>query len=201
MTEWDHGGHDGGPDHHEPEVEPTWEPLGSEPAHLDPPEDPYGLPSDPGHHDPVAADDEPAGLPAEQPADWSGGHADLPVDGDLPGVEHSADPSAWDQPGDVAGDDGAPDGTDPADWSTDTPHPFPPALDILGQPGDGGPWVDADLLGGTDHGTDPGSGPVDAPAALLPDLAAADGDPDAGWDALRDSDDPAVRALAHHWNP
>lgn len=67
------------------------------------------------------------------------------------------------------------------------------------QPGDGGPWVDPQLLGGTDHWT---AGPdQEAPAALLPDLAAADGDPDAGWDALRDPDDPAVRALAQHWNP
>ena len=65
-------------------------------------------------------------------------------------------------------------------------------------PADGGPWTDPELIGGTDDGS---ADPVtDPPAALLPDLAAADGDPGATWDSLRDSDDPAVRALATHWH-
>jgi hypothetical protein len=193
MTGWDH--HDHGPDH-DP-GQPDWPALGSEPAaHLDPsgPDDyPYGSPGEPGPEpnaaDP-AADHEPAGLPEEQPADWSGWDPDAGE----PGAFHDAVPAA---------DLGAvPDGTDPVSWADAAgADPFPPALDVDVQPDDGGPWVDPGLLGGPDHWTaDPGA-PVDPPAALLPDLAAADGDPDAGWDTLRDSDDPAVRALTRLWNP
>lgn len=188
MTEWDH--HDHGPDH-DPGGEPDWAGLGSEPTdHLDQPaDDPSGAPGEPEPHtaDPVEAH-EPAGLPEEQPADWSGWDPH-----DEPGAFHDAVPAA--DPGDLS------DGTDPAGW-TDAAgaDPFPPALDVDVQPGDGGPWVDPGLLGDPDQSTaDPG--PVDPPAALLPDLAAADGDPDAGWDTLRDSDDPAVRALTRLWNP
>jgi hypothetical protein len=196
MTEWDHGAHDG-PDH-DPGVEPDWDAASSEPAaHLGEPsglsDDPYGSGAEPGPdpHTPDAP--EPAGLPAEEPADWS--------------VHADSEPGSWDQPhgGQFDPDPGDPsDGTDPAGWTADAAaDPFPPALDVDIEPGDGGPWVDPDLLGGPERWT--GSGPelaaVDPPAALLPDLAAADGDPDAGWDALRDSDDPAVRALTLHWNP
>jgi hypothetical protein len=74
-------------------------------------------------------------------------------------------------------------------------------------PADGGPWTDPELIGGdpadlsADLSADFSAGPdVDPPAALLPDLAAADGDPSAGWATLHDSDDPAVRALARHWH-
>lgn len=136
-------------------------------------------------HDPVA-------LPEEQPADWS---------------VHPDDPAAWDQPNGAfgpfdLGPNDLSDGTDPAGWTADAgADPFPPALDVDVRPGDGGRWVDPDLLGGPGHRSPPR---VDPPAALLPDLpdlAAADGDPPAGWDALRDTDDPAVRALTLHWNP
>jgi hypothetical protein len=203
MTEWDHG-HPDGPDGPEPGHEPAWEALGPEPdAHLaEPPglDDPYGSPDEPGPEH--AAADEPAGLPEEQPADWSG-----PADD----VLHS-EPGAWEPEGGhdpfgTAEPDDLSDGTDPAGWTADTNgDPFPPALDVDVQPGDGGPWVDPDLLGGPDHWSADTSGPelvtpVDPPAALLPDLAAADGDPDADWDTLRDSDDPATRALTRHWNP
>lgn len=198
MTEWDHGAHDG-PDH-DPGAEPDWDVAGSEPAaHLGEPsglDDPYGSPVEPGPdpHTPDVTSHDPVGLPEEQPADWS---------------VHPDDPAAWDQPNGAFGpfdlDPGdLSDGTDPAGWTADAgADPFPPALDVDVQPGDGGPWVHPDLLGGPDHWTasGPEAAPVDPPAALLPDLAAADGDPDAGWDALRDSDDPAVRALTLHWNP
>lgn len=199
MTEWDHGAHHDGPDH-DPGGEPDWDAAGTDPtAHLGEPsglDDPYGSPAEPGPdpHTAAGTAPEPAGLPDEQPADWS---------------VHADDPGAWDQPnggfhsfdldpGDLADD------TDPAGWTADAgADPFPPALDVDVLPGDGGPWVDPDLLGAPDHwtGAGPEPAPVDPPAALLPDLAAADGDPDAGWDALRDSDDPAVRALTLHWNP
>jgi hypothetical protein len=203
MTEWDHG--------HDPAdhlgAEPDWaEPDThlAEPAGLD---DPFGSPPgpDPDPADPDAADSdhtdpapaEPAGLPAEHPADWSGSDAD-------PSGAGSAD---WDAPfsdGFAVDEPDPGDGTDPAGWTADAgADPFPPALDLDVAPADGGPWVDPDLLGGPDRWTAGATGPdpVDPPAALLPDLAAADGDPDAGWDTLRDSDDPAVRALAGHWRP
>jgi hypothetical protein len=233
MTEWDHG-HDGGPDH-DPGVEPSWETLGPEPAHLDEPTgpgDPYGSTSDPEpdlRAGPEPAS-EPAGLPAEPPADWSApdhpsdlaawspehpadlgaGDPDHPGDPADPdgdgGVLHAADPAGWDQhdafgPADP---ESGPDDTDPAGWTAAAgADPFPPVLDVDVEPADGGPWTDPDLLGGPDRWTagPDHEAPADPPAALLPDLAAADGDPDAGWDALRDSDDPAVRALTRHWNP
>lgn len=195
MTEWDHGheGHDG-PDGHDtgpdlpdlPEHDLGWEASGpdaqlSDPAH---PGDPYGSPD----HPEPAAGTEPAGFPEEQPADWSGAGGDVP----------HAEPGAWDHDPDPGV---AIDGTDPAGWADSAgADPFPPALDVDVQPGDGGPWVDPDLLGTPEHWAAAGPDP-EPPAALLPDLAAADGDPDAGWDTLRDSDDPAVRALAQHWNP
>jgi hypothetical protein len=201
MTEWDHGHdehepRDAGPAH-DPAIEPGWDGFGAGPAHPDEPatpDDPYGSAPEPGSdpHHPYPPADEPAGLPEEQPADWSGAGGSW--DQDLhDGVE-------TDQ-ADLSG------GTDPAAWTAAADaDPFPAALDVDVQPEDGGPWVDPDLLGGPDHWTADTAGPelvtpVDPPAALLPDLAAADGDPDAGWDALRDSDDPAVRALAQHWNP
>lgn len=100
-----------------------------------------------------------------------------------------------------------PDRTDPAGWSDAGAEsdPFPPALEVDVLPADGGPWVDPDLLGRPDDWTADPSGPdlvppTDPPAALLSDLAAADGDPAAGWDELHASDDPAVRALAAHWH-
>lgn len=193
MTEWDHGhdGHDGGHDDPVPDLpdhDPAWE---TPDAHLSEPagpDDPYGSPDHPGPeaHD---AGSEPVGFPQEQPADWSGSGDD---------VLHSG-PGAWEPDGDPG--DGV-DGTDPAGWTDTAADPFPPALDVDVQPGDGGPWVDPDLIGGPEWTADAEPAPpADPPAALLPDLAAADGDPDAGWDALRDSDDPAVRALAVHWNP
>lgn len=230
MTEWDHDGHHGhdGPD--DPAVEPSWDVLGTEPAaplgEPSDPDDPYGSPPEPGSDPDGPTSAEPAGLPEEQPADWSGGQPDHP---DHPGdpaggaadragpsgwdPARSADPGSWEKPGGAGHDPfGLPDqddlfdGTDPAGWTDAGADPFPPTLDVKVQPGDGGPWVDPDLLGGPDYWTadQPApdlAAPVDPPSALLPDLAAADGDPDAGWDALRDSDDPAVRALTRHWNP
>jgi hypothetical protein len=211
MTEWDHG-HDG--PEHDPGAEPDWDTPGSEPAaHLDDPglddpglDDPYGSSAEPGPdpHPPAATPDEPTGLPEEQPVDWSGGQHP----GDSAGwdQEHTGDPAAWDQPNggyfhDTLGEpDQGDDGTDPAGWTAAAgADPFPPTLDLDVQPGDGGPWVDPDLLGGSDSLGDP-AGPADPPEALLPDLAAADGNPDADWSALADSDDPAVRALTQHWS-
>jgi hypothetical protein len=53
--------------------------------------------------------------------------------------------------------------------------------------------VDAGLLG---RGEDAGERPTDPPDVLLTDLAVADGDPDADWTTLHESDDAAVRALS-----
>lgn len=197
MTEWDHGhdghdGHDPGPDL--PDHDLAWEPPGPDTHLPEPagPDDPYGSPDHPGVAPDAEAGSEPAGFPEEQPADWTGSGDDDVLHSGPRARDHDPDP-------------GVPvDGTDVVGW-TDTAgaDPFPPALDVDVQPGDGGPWVDPDLLGGPDSwstGADPAP-PADPPAALLPDLAAADGDPDAGWDTLRDSDDPAIRALALHWNP
>jgi hypothetical protein len=102
----------------------------------------------------------------------------------------SSEPAAW------------LDGTDPAGWADaagDT-HPFPAPVQLDVAPADGR-WTDPGLLGpaaGTDPGTDP---PSDSVEALRADLAVAAGDPEAGWAALHDSDDPAVRALAARWHP
>jgi len=102
------------------------------------------------------------------------------------GPRASAEPAAW------------LDGTDPAGWA-DTAgaiEPFPPPLDLdVGRPD--GPWVDPDLVGGAEAD----GPPTDPPEALRADLAVADGDPDADWPTLLDSDDPAVRALALRWHP
>jgi hypothetical protein len=219
MTEWDHG--HGGADHHEAGGEPDWadhHEAGGEPdwasagpapdAQLAEPSGLDDLVGSPGGHGPAADPDhpgpaaEPAGLPAEHPADWSAWDA----------ADVGSGSADWDAPhpfhddfSDVEPDPG--DGTDPAGWTAGAgSDPFPPALDLDVQPADGGPWVDPALLGGPDRWTAgaPGpdlAGPADPPAALLPDLAAADGDPDAGWETLRDSADPAVRALAVHWHP
>lgn len=207
MTEWDHGA-----DHHEPGE--VWETPGSAfESHL--PDEPTSLsePYDLGGPDHDGVPDEPAGLPVEAPADWSAGSDELteadpgPVSGwdahpaDLPDsgdpIGSGGDPADHGDLGD-AGDPADP-GTDPATWADGTgADPFPPALDMDVTPADGGPWTDPELIGGTD---DWSAVPVtDPPAALLPDLAAADGDPDAGWESLHDSDDPAVRALATHWH-
>ncbi|HEY6745693.1 MAG TPA: hypothetical protein VI357_08230 [Mycobacteriales bacterium] len=196
MTEWDHGhdGHGDGPDL--PDHDPGWEASGPDGQLAEPagPDHPYGLPDHPGPEPHDAGPAEPAGFPEEKPADWSGSGDD---------VLH-AGPDAWEPDhGPFDPDPAGPaDGTDPAGWTV-AADPFPPALDLDVQPGDAGPWADPALLGDPDHGTgvaEPAP-PADPPAALLPDLAAADGDPDAGWDTLRDSDDPAVRALALRWNP
>jgi hypothetical protein len=104
-------------------------------------------------------------------------------------------------------------GTDPAGWADTAGEtdPFPPVLELDVEPADGGPWADASLLGDgdtpgsadrtTDRTADPGTDPpTDPPEALRADLAAAHGDPQAGWVALHASDDPAVRALAARWH-
>ncbi|HEV7653287.1 MAG TPA: hypothetical protein VGP36_00920 [Mycobacteriales bacterium] len=184
MTEWD--GHDHGPGHdHDPSGWEAPEPTGFD-GHAEEPgtvDDPYGHEvGSAGPYEPAAADpDEPAGLPPEAPADWSA----TPLHDGLPAAD----------PGDRI------DGTDPAGWTDATAEsdPFPPALDMDVGPADGGPWVDPDLLGGSGSLGDPAAGPADPPEALLSDLAAADGNPDADWSALADSDDPAVRALTRHW--
>lgn len=154
----------------------------------------------PGGGDPADLPDEPAGLPTEAPADWT----TVPDAGDL-----ATDAGDWADPETPAGwasDGEGPDpaGTDPATWAAagPGPDPFPPALDLDVTPADGGPWTDPELIGGT--GADPDADTAYAPAepaALLSDLSAADGDPDATWQDLADSDDPAVRALAAHWRP
>jgi hypothetical protein len=91
------------------------------------------------------------------------------------------------------------DGTDPAGWA-DTAgmiDPFPPPLGSAARPVDG-PWTDARLLARAENA---GERRIDPPEALLADLAAADGDPEADWTTLSKSDDPAVRALALRWRP
>jgi hypothetical protein len=107
-----------------------------------------------------------------------------PVEVDSPA---SAEPAAW------------LDGTDPAGWAdtAGASDPFPPPIDLGVRPRDGR-WVDPDLLG---PAADAGDPPIDPADALLADLAAADGDPGAGWATLHRSDDPAVRALAVRWRP
>lgn len=90
-------------------------------------------------------------------------------------------------------------GTDPAGWADadGAPDPFPPLLHPRVRPADGS-WSDPGLLGPVEDGVDP---TTDPPDALLTDLAAAAGDPEADWTALHASDDPAVRALALRWCP
>jgi hypothetical protein len=106
------------------------------------------------------------------------------------------------EPGSIETDQRAPaswlDGTDPAGWAdtAGATDPFPP-LEVGVAPVDGA-WVAAHLLGQVEGATDL---PVDPPEALLADLAAADGDPDADWTTLHESDDPAVRALSLRWRP
>lgn len=166
--------------------------------------------------DPPAADgtypepyDEPRGLPDER-ADWpdpAGAAASVgAADPDAAGPD-AADPDAADPDAgadaETAGWSG--DGTDAAGWDTgDRAEVFPPALEVDVVPVDGGPWVDPDLLGADPPDPDGWTAdlipPTDPPPALLADLAAADGDPAAGWQALLGSDDPAVRALAAHWH-
>ena len=108
------------------------------------------------------------------------------------------------EPGSIEADPRAPaepaawlDGTDPAGWvdATGPTDPFPPRLDLDVRPADGS-WVDPDLLGLVEGAVDR---PTDPPGVLLADLAVADGDPVADWTTLRESDDPAVRALALRW--
>lgn len=191
MTGWEHGpDFDGGHDH-VPEL----------------PEEPYGLlgehdpgpvedavpadpePGGPGH---VELPDEPAGLPPEVSVDWS-------ADPDpATGVTDAATDWAPDDGTDSAGW-AADDGTDPSSWAAaGEPEAFPPTLDMDVTPADGGPWTDPDLLGGSEESS-AWTPPTDGPVALRPDLALADGDPDATWSSLRSSDDPAVRALALRW--
>jgi hypothetical protein len=90
------------------------------------------------------------------------------------------------------------DGTDPAGWADTAAgtDPFPPPLHVDVRAPAGG-WVDPDLLGRTADAGDV----FDPPDVLRADLAAADGDPDADWATLHESDDPAVRALALRWRP
>lgn len=213
MTEWDH--HDPTPG------DPGW----TDAAHPDPlagpGDDPYGtdFPAEPADLPEPTDLPEPADSPADLPAEGTGlpaERADLPAEGSAAwsdGPDHT--PGSWPGDGtdgadgtDAAGgtDHGAvppgdpadlPDSTDPAAWTDGADaDPFPPALDLDVTPADGGPWTDPELIGGT---ADWSADPTDPPAALRSDLAAADGDPDAGWAALQDSDDPAVRALATHW--
>lgn len=198
MTEWDHGGD-------QPEPGEVWEAPGSAfESHL--PDEPTSLcdPYEPGGPDPDGVPDEPAGLPAEAPADWSAGTADLTETDPGPASGWDAHPAGLPVAGPDPGDPAAfGDLADPAAWTDGTgtgADPFPPALDMDVTPADGGPWTDPELIGGgtEDRSADP---VTDPPAALLPDLAAADGDPDASWESLHDSDDPAVRALATHWHP
>jgi hypothetical protein len=102
--------------------------------------------------------------------------------------EEAAEPAGW------------LDGTDPAGWADagGEPDPFPPALDAPADPaGPDGRWTDPALVG---TGPVPAIDPADDPEAYRADLAAADGDPAAGWDTLLASADPAVRALAARWH-
>lgn len=179
-------------------------------AEADPPQ-PYG----PGDADPAAGPaDEPRGLPDEPAADWTVDPDGLDPSGadGLAGPADAADPAA-DLGGPAGGSDddlGGPadgtdlagagdlDGTDPAGWVT-AGESFPPAIEVDVAPADGGPWVDPELLGADDPAPFGVPLPGDPEPALLADLAAADGDPEAGWAAVRGSDDPAVRALAAHW--
>lgn len=146
---------------------------------------PYG----PGDADdaPVSAG-EPRGLPDEPAADWTADPDGDPSDDGLGGPADAADPTG-------AGDL---DGTDPAGWATEG-ESFPPAIEVDVAPADGGPWVDPGLLGADDPDAFGVPLPGDPAPALLADLAAADGDPEAGWAAVGGSEDPAVRALAAHW--
>jgi hypothetical protein len=90
------------------------------------------------------------------------------------------------------------DGTDPTGWAEagNDLDPFPPALDVEARPA-GGAWTDPRLIGARPVQEAEPADPVEAYRA---DLAAADGDPEAGWAALHGSDDPAIRALAARWH-
>lgn len=79
---------------------------------------------------------------------------------------------------------------------------FPSALpDVeLPPPVDGLPWVDGTLLGGPE--AEPAATPAPADRRdLLTDLRESAAEPGAGWDTVRSSDDPAVRALSMLWAP
>lgn len=86
---------------------------------------------------------------------------------------------------------------------------FPPALPgvDLPAPVDGPPWVDVSSLAAEPSGPtgQQGSLGLGGPGAdsptLLGDLRESAAEPGAGWDGLRGSDDPAVRALAGFWAP
>ncbi|HEY9472579.1 MAG TPA: hypothetical protein VIS06_01875 [Mycobacteriales bacterium] len=76
---------------------------------------------------------------------------------------------------------------------------FPARLELDVVPSDGHDWVDVDLLG------DPAAGSLtagwfDPPQELLADLHRLDGgDGTPSWQAVTESDDPAVRALGLRW--
>lgn len=138
------------------------------------------------HVDPGSADETVHSLHGAEGADGAGEVADGPSeDGPLLDSEHLAQP---------------------VDAET-----FPPHLELDVTPTDGREWVDVDLLGSgeewgtmsmTDSTTDPMGGVVvpDSPQALLADLHQFDGgDGMPSWTTVAGSDDPAVRALALHW--
>jgi hypothetical protein len=168
-----HEGLSAGSDHDGPDHDPDAALADAHPdafAGTHPAEDPHGAAT----HAPGEHADPPTEPYAEAP------HLDAHPEPYTP--EHSGedpDPAAFAPPPD------APD------------SPFPPHLDLDLAPADGQPWTDPDLLGAEHDGAAPEAvAPTDPPAALLSDLAAADG----GEHGPAESDDPAVRALAAYWS-
>jgi hypothetical protein len=150
-------------------------------------------------------DDQPA-LTDDEPDDSLNEYAELDPDYDADPDDDGAvadepfpdddEPLAEDGP--VAEAVGADPDLPDADWDPD-PFPLPDLdLDELPEPAGGPPWIDASLLGA--ENTEPLE-PAGSPEGARDDLAAADADPDASWDALRTTEDPAVRALARLWAP
>ncbi len=93
----------------------------------------------------------------------------------------------------------------------DTARPPLPDLDLdqVPEPAGGVPWSDPTVLGvGPDQGDTLGSTdePAGTPVGAATDLMLALGETASGdeatqWAALRDTEDPAVRALARFWAP
>jgi hypothetical protein len=159
--------------------------------------DDYGYFDD--HHEPLPFDDPP-------------GHDDTPLfdhhDDDHAGPEdepwvapepHDDDVAEVHDYAEIHHDDAPPDETGNDADTGHEPDVFPPALDVgeLPEPVDGFPWIDTATLG-TAELPDDHLDPV-RPEELAA-YAGQDIPPGAdGWEALKDSDDPATAALARWW--
>jgi len=205
----------------------TWDdPTGHEPDHGPDTGEPDGLGPDlPGYDDLDTADTYPldSGDAAAEPGDdldtgdpfTADALVDEPHDwsADLDPADDAGDPeppSGDTEPPALSGDPvgaglvGADPDVDPHADGGGWPAPeFPAALDLgtPPEPVDGPPWTDPSTLGDpAAAGTEPPTAPAGGPeVAELADYAGTG--PDAGWDTLAASEDPATAALARFWGP